>query len=127
MLIPIHYFKLLKVERILKLQELKLYHTFSNNKLPVYLQHLPFDQNSSIHNFNRRGQFNIHTIGLYHEFAKRSLRYSLPHTINKAPDLLKNKMTTHSLHGFANYITIYYLNTYIEHWAIQILYICQHD
>ena len=53
---------LLKVEHILKLQELKLYHKFSNNKLPVYLQNLPLDQNNSIHNFNTRGQYNIHTI-----------------------------------------------------------------
>ena len=117
----------LKVEHILKLQELKLYHKFSNNKLPVYLQNLPLNQNNSVHNFNTRGQYNIHTIRVHHEFAKRSLRYSLPHTINNAPDLLKDKVTTHSLHGFSNYIKLYYLNTYIEQCAIQNCYICQHD
>ena len=63
----------------------------------------------------------------HHEFAKRSLRYSLPHTINNAPDLLKDKVTTHSWHGFSNYIKLYYLNTYIEQCAIQNCYICQHD
>ena len=114
---------LLKVEHILKLQELKLYHKFSNNKLPVYLQNLPLNQNNSIYNFNTRGQYNIHTIRVHHEFAKRSLRYSLPHTINNAPDLLKDKVTTHSLHGFSNYIKLYYLNTYIEQCAIQNCYI----
>ena len=100
--------KLLKVEHILKLQELKLYHTFSHNKLPVYLQNLPLDQNNSIHNFNAPGQHNIHTIN---EFAKRSLRYSLQHTINNVPDSLKDKIATHSLYGFANYIKLYCLNT----------------
>ena len=44
-----------------------------------------------------------------------------------APDLLKDKVTTHSLHGFSNYIKLYYLNTYIEQCAIQNCYICQHD
>ena len=120
-------FNLLKVEHILKLQELKLYNKFSNSKLPVYLQNLPLDQNNSVHNFTTRGQYNKHMIRVHHEFAKRSLRYSLPHTINNAPDLLKDKVTTHSLHGFSNYIKLYYLNTYIEQCAIQNCYICQHD
>ena len=118
---------LLKVEHILKLQELKLCHTFSNNKLPVYMQNLSLDENNSVHNFNTRGQYNIHTIRVHDEFAKRSLSYSLPHTINNAPDLLKDQITTHSLHGFSNYIKLYYLNTYIEQCAIQNCYICQHD
>ena len=100
---------LLKVEHILK------------------LQNLPLDQNNCVHNFNTRGQYNIHTIRVHHEFAKRSLRYNLPHTINNAHDLLKDKITTHSLHGFSNYIKLYYLNTYIERCAIQNCYICQHD
>ena len=83
-------FKLLKIEHILKLQELKLYYKFAHNKLPVYLQSLPFHQNNNIHNFNTREQYNIHTIRVQHEFAKQSLRYTLPHTINNAPDLVKN-------------------------------------
>ena len=29
-----------------------------------------------------------------------------PHTLNNAPDLLKDKVTTHSLHGFSNYIKL---------------------
>ena len=92
--------KLLKVEHTLKI----LYHNFSHNKLPVYLQNLPVDQNNSIDNFNTRVQYNIHTIRVHHEFAKRNLRCSLPHTINNAPDLLKDKITTHSLCGFAMFI-----------------------
>ena len=44
--------KLLKIERILKLQELKLYYKFAHNKLPVYLQNLPLHQSNRIHNFN---------------------------------------------------------------------------
>ena len=42
----------------------------------------------------------------FHEFAKRSLRYSLPHTINNAPYLLKDKITTNGKHGFSNYIKL---------------------
>ncbi|KAK2170066.1 hypothetical protein NP493_1165g01095 [Ridgeia piscesae] len=34
----------------------------------------------------------------------KCLRHSLPHTINETPDAIKNKIYTHSLHGFIIYI-----------------------
>ena len=71
----------LKNRHILKLQELKISYKFTHNKLPVYLQHLSFDQNSSIENIDIHGQYNIHTVRVQHEFAKHSLMYTLPHTI----------------------------------------------
>ena len=40
--------KLLKIEHILKLHELKFYYKFIHIRLPVYLQNLKLDQNSSI-------------------------------------------------------------------------------
>ena len=104
--------KLLKIEHILKLQELKiiLYYKFTTNKLLVYLQHLLLDQNSSIHNFKTHGQYNTHTVRVQHEFAKHGLRYTLPHTKNNTPDVLKSKIYTHCLQGFA-YSKKYYLQT----------------
>ena len=47
-------------------------------RLPVYLHHLNLDQNSSIHNINTRGQYDIHTTRVQHECAKHSVRYTLP-------------------------------------------------
>ncbi len=38
--------KLLKVNDILQLQELKFYYKYKNNKLPQYLQALPFHPNT---------------------------------------------------------------------------------
>ena len=46
--------KLLKIEHILKLHELKLYYKFIHIRLPVYLHNLKLDQNSNIHNINTR-------------------------------------------------------------------------
>ncbi len=50
---------LLKVIDILKLQELKFYHKFKNNKLPIYLQSLPVHYNFDIHEHNTRIQHQI--------------------------------------------------------------------
>ena len=77
-----------------------------------YLQHLKLDHNSSIHNINTRGQYNIHTTRVQHEFAKHSLRYILTRTINNTPIIILNKIYTRSLHGFATYIKNYVIQTY---------------
>ena len=53
--------KLLKIEHILKLHELKLCYKFIHKRLPVYLHNSNLDQNSSIHNINTRGQHDIRT------------------------------------------------------------------
>ncbi len=47
-------FKLLKVNNILKLQELKFYYKYKNNKLPHYLQTLPFHPNTQNHGNDTR-------------------------------------------------------------------------
>ena len=110
--------KLLKIEHVLKLHELKLYYKFAHKKLPVYLQNLPIHQNNSTQNFNTRGQYNIHTIRVQHEFAKQSIRYTLPHSTNNAPDLVKNKKNNHSLHGFVMYVKHYYLHTFVAVYTL---------
>ena len=118
--------KLLKIEHILKLHELKLYYKFTHIRLPVYLQNLKLDQNSSIHNINTHGQHNIHTTRLQHEFAKHSLRNTLPRTINTTPNIILNKIYPHSLHGFATYIKNFLIQTYnIVPCTIINCYICQ--
>ena len=49
-----------------------------------------------------------------HEFAMKCLRHSLPKTINETPDAIKNKIYTHSLHGFIIYIKTCLLNNYSD-------------
>ncbi len=52
--------KLLKVNDILKFQELKFYYKFKNNQLPHYMQSLPFYPSIETHNYATRIQHNIH-------------------------------------------------------------------
>ena len=94
----------------LKLKELILYYKFKHIRLPVYLHNLKLDQNSSIHNINTRGQHNINTTRVHHEFSKHSLRYTLQRTINNTPNI--NKIYKHILHGFATCIKIFFIQTY---------------
>ena len=99
--------KHLKIEDIfimLKLQELKFYFKYIHKQLPSYLFNWQIIPSINIHNYNTRAKDNIHTFRAKHEFAIQCLRPSLPHTINETPCAIKNKIYTHSLHGFIIYI-----------------------
>ena len=68
--------KLLKIQDILKLQTLKIYHKFRNNKLPYYIQNWPLFQNSNIHN-HKRGANVLHKNRCSHVFAQKSLKIAI--------------------------------------------------
>ncbi len=97
--------KLLKVQDIFKLQEFKFYFKFINNKLPYYLQNLPFNKNT-IHSHTTRTQHNIHQMKPNHEYARKCIQYVPPILINNAPIEILEKVYTRSLHGFAGYIKL---------------------
>ena len=44
-----------------------------------------------------------------HEFAKQCLKLNSPHIINDTPELVWETIVTHSLGGFAYYLTHYVL------------------
>ena len=47
-----------------------------------------------------------------HEFAQKCLEYNLPHIGNDTPELILEKIVTHSLLGFAYYLKMYLLQKY---------------
>ena len=60
-----------------------------------------------------------------HEFAKKCLKYNLPHIINDTPELVLEKIVTHSLRGFAYYLKMYLLQKYQNVYTKSDRYICQ--
>ncbi len=54
--------KVLKVNDIFKLQELKFYYKYKNNKLPHYLQSLPFHPNTRTHDHDTCIKHKIHLL-----------------------------------------------------------------
>ena len=99
---------MLKLEDLLKIQQLKFYFKFNEGSLPVYLQNWDTcSTNAHVHYYNTR-EFActvgpIHTFNVKHEFAKKDLNYNLPKLINDTPERVKDKINTHSLQGFINY------------------------
>ena len=119
-------FKILKIPDLLRLQELKFYYKHTNNKLPAYyLQQMSFVPNRDIHGHDTRRRCEIHIYPVQHEFAKRCIRFNIPLTINSTPVCIKDKVTTHSLHGFTNYIKAQYLQSYTDQCTIPHCRSCQ--
>ncbi len=111
--------KLLKLEDILKLQELKLYDKYKNNKLPNYLQNLPFEANTKT-----RIQHNIHQPKTNHVYAKYCVHFDILSVINSSPKVLLYRIDTHRLQGFTRYIKDYILQSYQEIGIVVNCYIC---
>ncbi len=116
--------KLLKVMDIYKLNVLKFYHKYVNQKLPHYLQMLPLQPNNNIHSHYTRNHDNLHIRRVNHEFAKQCIRFNIPLLINCTQPTIKDKLHTHSLQGFSKYVKNIYINQYEAHCTIINCYVC---
>ncbi len=114
--------KLLKINNILKLQQLKFYYKYKNNKLPHYLQALPFHLNTRTHDHNTRIKHNIHHPIAKHIFAKNCVLFGIPRIVNDCPNSILDKINTHSLHCI--YIKTHFLQSYQENCTIVDCYVC---
>ncbi len=117
--------KLLKVNDILKLKELKLYYKYKNKKLPNYLQNLPFKDNISTHFHTTRIQHKNHIFRPKHEYAKKCIRYDIPNLVNNTPHNIIEKIYTHGLQGFSRYVKNHLLQLYQDNCTIVNCYICR--
>ena len=92
--------KLLKLQDLCALHDLKICHKFVNNRLPSYFESLCI-RNFNNHNINTRFSDNFQLPIVKHTFAKNSIKYKIPFTYNNSDISIKQKMYTHSITGFA--------------------------
>ena len=116
--------KMLKLEDIYYLQLLKFYHKYVHNKLPHYFSMTPFYQSNTVHGHNTRRSEHIHILRPNHEFAKKSVRHKIPIIINGLEKKFKDKLFTHSLKGFSNYVKNNVIDSYTMICNVHNCYIC---
>ena len=118
---------LLTIKDILALQELKLYYKFIHNNLPPYIQQWQIKQNTNIHHHYTRNQNKFYIAGTKHAFAKQCLRHNLPNTLNATPQIVKDKLFTHSFYGFTNYVKYNFIQNYQIICTVTKCYTCLHN
>ena len=115
---------LLKVEDILKLQQLKCYHKLINRQLPGYFTCFPITPATEIHQHSTRAASKLFITRANHEFAKKSLRHSIIVTVNNTITSITNKTLTHSLDGFSKYVKKSIIQSYESNCSINNCYVC---
>ena len=119
------FMKILKLEDLYQLQQLKFYYKLVNNRLPFYFSQIPFHPTSHIHNYDTRSpNNNLYKTRVRHEFAKKCIRHKIVESINNTPDIIRSKLHTHSLYGFSLYIKNYFINRYEEYCTLINCYVC---
>ena len=113
---------ILKYKHIFELCQLKFYHKYMNHELPLYVQDMNFDKYK--HYFTRN-IYELYKCRIKHDFARKSLRYNLPVTVNKTPIHIKSKLDTHSLQGFTWYFKKQTIDNYIDTCHLENCFVCE--
>ena len=105
-------YNVLKVKDILEQNHLKFLFKLVHRSLPNYFYHFVPATGFDVHTHNTRHRHNIKTPKIKHEFRKKCLRFSIVNTFNLSPSIILDKIYTHSLAGFCQYVKKYYLAKY---------------
>ena len=84
-----------------------------------YLLDWEFILNVNIHLHDTRTSSKIHTVRTKHEFAKKCMKYNLPHINNDTPAIVVEKIHTHSLRGFTTYAKQFLIQKYTDTVHVQ--------
>ena len=95
---------MLKIADQLRLQELKFYFKYIHKNLPAYLLDWELISNVNIHFHDTRTSSKIHTVRTKHEFAKKCLKYNLPHVINDTRAIVVEKIHTHTAYEVSQHM-----------------------
>lgn len=115
--------KLLKIQDIYTLQILKFYYKIKNELVPSYFSQQFITPTSQVHDHNTRHKTLFIPL-IRHSFAKKRLRLEIVRVLNSVPELIKEKVHTHSYQGFSNYVKLTLLNDYEISCTILNCYIC---
>ena len=117
--------KLLNVFDLFKLNTLKFVHRYYNpdkGSLPDYFSGM-FDTVEVSHDYNTRNR-NPRASQPHRTTTRDCLRYYVPSLLDNTPGCITEKLYTHSLNGFSNYVKNIFINNYYSHCRIENCYIC---
>ena len=118
--------QLLKFKDIFEISILKFYHKLKNSKLPAYFNNI-LDAPPVEHTHDTRHKAASYPNYSISKTGENCIRYALPALLKLTPDFVIDKVSTHSLKGFATYIKNHSISSYIIICEIHNCYICNRD
>ena len=113
---------LLNVSDIFKINTLKFVYKYHKGLLPDYFNGM-FDFEETSHNYNTRHQ-NVRIPQPKRSSNNNSLRYFVPNLLGNIPECITDKLFTHSIQGFNQYVKKYLIEKYETQCLIRDCYIC---
>ena len=118
--------KLLKIQDIFNVQNLKIYYKYKIAKLPQYFMTM-FTINADIHPYGTRQSSHLHHGITRTTKAMKCIRYLLPILIDNTSQDILDKVGTHSIEGFSFYVKTRTIEDYASICHIRNCYICKRD
>ena len=115
---------ILKIEHLFSQSCLKFVYKFKNSQLPKYFLSLQCVPRSSIHDHDTRNASQIDTVYTRTHMAAKCIRSQLPLVLNDTPEVILNKINTHSIQGFSFFVKQYYLSKYTTQCHEIACYVC---
>ena len=115
---------LLNIDDIFSYFKLKFYYKLQNQLLPNYFLHM-FPLNSDIHDHSTRQAHNLHHAKSNTASGSNCIRIYLPKFIEQAPEIITDKVQTHSYDGFSKYAKHHFINRYDPTCRLANCYICK--
>ena len=115
--------RLLKVSDIFELNLLKFYFKYKNNGLPSYFDNM-FEFSQTTHNYETRHRNMTHPRLPKTYSASNAIRFIVPAKMKKSHPCITDKVHTHSITGFGQYIKNYLISRYSLVCVISNCYVC---
>ena len=117
---------LLKIQDMLDLSSLKFYYKYRRDNLPAFFYTFQLTTHGSQHQYNTRHREQMLIDRTRTNYADRRTRIYLPTLLNSISKLLLEKIATHSLQGFSQNLTKYFIHRYSDICYIVNCYVCRH-
>ena len=109
-------FDLLTINDLFNLNCLRFLYNYKNKNLPTYFCELSYTPRSDIHDHDTRYPDLIDIESTRTVMAEKCIRIHLGKIINETPNVIMEKINTHSIYGFVFYIKRCYLDSYWDNW-----------
>ena len=113
-------FELLTIHDLFSLNCLRFLYNYKNKKLPTYFCELTYTPRSDIHDYDTRYADLIDIESTRTVMAEKCIRVHLGNVMNDTPNIIMEKINTHSIYGFVFSIKRYYLDSYWDKLFIEI-------
>jgi hypothetical protein len=117
---------LLKIKDIFAVQCATFFFKFNDKTLPGYFS-IFFQTNENIHSHHTRNRASLHLFQYRFKSTGKCIKFHIPNYINNLPNAVREKIYTHSLSGFTNYIKRYLIGNYERQCNIANCHVCQNS